>query len=144
MAENKTKLTELSADAYIAAIADPVRRRDCEALARLMAGVSKEEARMWGTSIVGFGTHRYPLAGGKEGEICAVGFSSRKGDISIYGVAGEDTDPALLDRLGKHKRGKGCLYVGRLADVNLEALERLVSDAVERKKPCAPGASLLR
>ncbi|HET7232871.1 MAG TPA: DUF1801 domain-containing protein [Longimicrobium sp.] len=133
MAETKTKPTSVSPDAYIAAIADPDRRQDCAALARLMAEASGQAARMWGPSIVGFGTHRYALAGGKEGEICAVGFSSRKGDISVYGVAGPEADPALLDALGKHKRGKGCLYVRRLADVDLEVLTQLVGAAIRKK-----------
>ena len=88
---------------------------------------------MWGTSIVGFGTHTYALAGGKVGEICALGFSSRKGDISIYGVAGEGADQALLGRLGKHKHGKGCLYISRLSDVDLEVLTQLIDSAAKRK-----------
>ena len=134
MAENKTKPTSVSPAAYLASIADPGRRQDCEALAELMADASHEEARMWGASIVGFGTRRYPLAGDKEGEICAVGFSSRKGDISIYGVGGESADPGLLDRLGKHKRGKGCLYVSRLADVDLAMLRQLIGEAMQRKR----------
>jgi hypothetical protein len=133
MAENKTKPTSVPADAYIAAITDQGRRRDCQALAGLMAEVSRQEPRMWGSSIVGFGTHKYALAGGKVGEICAVGFSSRKGDISIYGVAGEGADPGLLAKLGKHKRGKGCLYVSRLADVDLEVLAQLIDGAVRKK-----------
>ena len=134
MAENKTKPTALSPDAYLAAVADPERRRDCEARARLMADVSRQEARMWGPSIVGFGTHRYALANGNVGEICAVGFSPRKGDISIYGVAGEEATANLLGDLGKYKRAKGCLYVSRLADVNLEALKQLIADAVSRRQ----------
>lgn len=133
MAENKTTRTSVSADAYIAAIANEGRRQDCAALARLMATASKQPPRMWGSSIVGFGTYRYPLAGGKVGEICAVGFSSRKGDISIYGIGLDDADPALLQRLGRYKRGKGCLYVDRLADVDLEVLARLVAGAIQRK-----------
>ena len=133
MAENKTKPTALDPDAYLAAIPDAGRREDCKALARLMAKVSKHPARMWGPSIVGFGTHEYELSGGKVGEICAVGFASRKGDITIYGVVAEDADPATLIALGKHKRGKGCLYVKHLADVNLDVLERLIGDAVRAK-----------
>jgi hypothetical protein len=133
MAENKTRPTSVSSDAYIAAITDQGRRQECTALARLMAEASKQEPRMWGTSIVGFGTHRYALAGGKVGETCAVGFSSRKGDISIYGIGLEGADPALLNRLGKHKRAKGCLYISRLADVDLEVLAKLIEAAVKRK-----------
>lgn len=93
---------------------------------------------MWGPAIVGFGVHRYPMAGGKVGEICAVGFSSRKGDISIYGVAGENTDPVLMAKLGKHKLGKGCLYVSRLTDIDLKALEKLVMQASRAKQAALP------
>jgi hypothetical protein len=75
------------------------------------------------------------LAGGKTGEICAVGFSARTSDISIYGVAGEDADPPPFERLGKHKRGKGCLYVRRLEDVDLTVLRQIVSSAMQRKRP---------
>jgi hypothetical protein len=133
MAENKTKPTGLSATGYLAGIADVARRRDCEALAALMTSASGHDARMWGPSIVGFGTHRYALAGGKMGETCAVGFASRKGDISIYGIAGPDADVELLTRLGKHERGKGCVYVRRLADVDAEVLGQLIADAARRK-----------
>jgi len=80
-------------------------------------------AVMWGPSIVGFGVHRYELAGGKTGEICSVGFSSRKGDISLYGLIGTEGAEPLLAKLGKHKLGKGCLYVQRLADLDSQVLE---------------------
>ena len=89
---------------------------------------------MWGTSIVGFGTHKYQLASGREGEICAVGFSSRKGDISVYGVAGETTDSKLLNKLGKHKLGKGCLYISHLADVDIGVFEELVARALKARQ----------
>lgn len=134
MAQAKTQATTLSVEDYLAAIADPARRADCEALVQLMRRASGLPPVMWGPAIVGFGVHRYPLANGKTGEICAVGFASRKGDISVYGVAGEQADPALLARLGKHKTGKGCLYLGRLADIDLETLERLVVLALAAKQ----------
>ena len=132
MAENKTQPTAVAPEAYLAAITDDVRRADCEALVALMTRASGESPRMWGPAIVGFGTHRYPLAGGKWGEICTVGFSSRKGDISIYGVVGEGADAATLATLGRHRTGKGCLYVRRLADVDVAVLESLVRDAMRR------------
>ena len=134
MAENKPKATHSSPSAYIAAIADESRRRDCEALLAVMAKASKQPAVMWGSSIVGFGARKYALAGGKQGEICAVGFSSRKGDISIYGVAGQAGAPGLLATLGKHKLGKGCLYVGCLADIELKVLEKLVAQSIKSKQ----------
>lgn len=130
MADAKTKPTAMAVESYIAAIADDARRADCEALVQLMVRATRQPAVMWGTAIVGCGLHRYPLAGGKVGEICAVGFSSRKGDISIYGVA---ADPAMLSKLGKHKRGKGCLYVARLSDIHLPVLEQLMAQAAALK-----------
>jgi len=133
MVANKTKSTEASPSAYLAAIKHEQRRNDCERLVKIMTKASKQNAKMWGTSIVGFGTHKYTLASGRNGEICAVGFSSRKGDISIYGVAGQNADVSLFAKLGKHKLGKGCLYIGRLSDVNSEVLEQLVANAVKAR-----------
>jgi len=134
MAENKTKATLASPEAYVEAIAEEARRQDCVALMALMSSATKVPPVMWGTAIVGFGVHKYPLAGGKEGEICAVGFSSRKSDISIYGVARAEGADALLAQLGKHKLGKGCLYVNHLADVDLKVLEQLVAQAFKNKQ----------
>ena len=129
MAENKTKASAVNPDSYIAAIADESRRSDCAALIALMSKATKLPPVMWGTAIVGFGTHKYPLAGGKVGEICSVGFSSRKGDISIYGVTRGQGAEQFLAQLGKHKLGKGCLYVNRLADIDTKVLEKLVVQA---------------
>ena len=134
MAENKTQATQSDPGAYVAAIADESRRQDCEALLALMTKSSKQPAVMWGSAIVGFGIHRYPLAGGRQGEICAVGFSSRKGDISIYGVTGGSNAGELLDKLGKHKLGKSCLYVAHLADIDLKVLAKLVSQSITAKR----------
>jgi hypothetical protein len=134
MVENKTKASKASPATYVAAIADASRRRDCEALLTLLAKASKQPAVMWGSAIVGFGVHTYPLAGGKQGEICAVGFSSRKGDISIYGVSRAPGASALLAKLGKHKLGGGCLYVKSLADIDSKVLEKLVTLAVKAKQ----------
>lgn len=134
MAENKTKASAASPDSYIAAIADESRRRDCASLITLMSKATKLPPVMWGTAIVGFGTHKYPLAGGKVGEICSVGFSSRKGDISIYGVTRGEGTEQLLAQLGKHKLGKSCLYVNRLADIDAKVLEKLVVQAFKAKQ----------
>jgi len=129
MAENKTKATEASVAAYIAAIDDPARRSDCAALAELMAEVSQYQPKMWGASIVGFGSYHYKYESGREGESCLAGFSSRKGDISLYLMNFPGRDE-LLARLGKHKQGKGCVYVRRLSDVDLDVLRQLVADAI--------------
>ncbi len=127
MAENKTKMTEASVESYLAAIADETRRADCRALARMMTKVTKEKPKMWGTSIVGFGSYHYKYESGHEGDSCLVGFSSRKGDLSVYLVATFPGSDELFARLGRHKRGKACLYLRKLADVDLKVLEQLIA-----------------
>ena len=130
MAENKTKQTEASVEAYLAAIADESRRKDCVALAKLMARASKEKPKMWGTSIVGFGSYHYKYESGREGDSCLTGFSSRKGDISVYILGDFPQRAELLAKLGRHKTGKACLYLRKLDDVDLEVLEQLVANSV--------------
>ena len=134
MAENKTKATQASVAGYIAAIGDESRRKDCEALAKLMAKATKEKATMWGTAIVGFGSYHYKYESGREGDSCLTGFSSRKGDISIYLVSDFPGRDALLAKLGKHKTAKGCLYVRKLSDVDPKVLEQLVVGSVAQRK----------
>jgi len=131
MAENKTRPTGASVEAYIATVADEERRRDCEILASLMTRVTGEPAAMWGDSIVGFGSYHYRYESGREGDAPLVGFSPRKGDISLYVLAGYEGEAALLARLGRHKAGKACLYLRRLADADPAVLEQLVAEAVE-------------
>jgi hypothetical protein len=134
MAENKTKATEASVESYLSAIEDEARRQDCRALAKLMTKATKQQPKMWGTSIVGFGSYHYRYESGREGDSCLTGFSSRKGDISVYGVAGFPGQEELLAKLGKHKMGKGCLYLRRLGDVDLKVLEQMVVGAVAEKR----------
>src|SRR6516225_2759716 len=117
MAKNKTKETAASVESYMVAIKDEARRNDCEALAKLMARATKHPAKMWGSSIVGFGSYHYKYESGREGDICLVGFSSRKSDISVYGLNAARSHEALIPRLGKHKSGKGCLYIRSLSDI---------------------------
>lgn len=133
MAENKTQLTDASVEQYLAAIEDETRRKDCAALVKIMTRVTQLHPKMWGTAIVGFGIHRYQYESGREGETCVVGFSSRKGDISIYGTGSAPRREELLSTLGKHKTGKGCLYVGKLKDVDVAVLEALIVDSVGTK-----------
>ena len=106
MAENKTKETEASVESYFAAIQDDARRKDCEALAKLMAKATKQPPKMWGSSIVGFGSYHYKYESGREGDTCLVGFSSRKSDISLYGLNAAPGHEDLIPRLGRHKAGK--------------------------------------
>jgi hypothetical protein len=134
MAENKTKGTEASVESYLSAIKDEARREDCEALAKLMTKATKQKPKMWGTSIVGFGSYHYKYESGREGDSCLTGFSSRKGDISVYLVAGFPGQEDLLAKLGKHKMGGGCLHVGKLSDVDHKVLEQLIVGSVAERK----------
>ncbi|MGJ9417116.1 DUF1801 domain-containing protein [Massilia sp. CMS3.1] len=129
MAANKTQPTPADAQAYLGAIEDPVRRADCLALAGLMERVTGQPPVMWGAAIVGFGSYHYRYASGREGDAPLVGFSSRKGDISIY-LSGFEEREALLAKLGRHKIGKACLYVRTLAEVDLAVLEQLVRESI--------------
>jgi hypothetical protein len=130
MAEAKTKATVASVAAYLAAIEDPERRADCEAIGRIMRKLTGQPPKMWGPSIVGYGLYRYTYASGHSGESCVTGFAARKGDISVYLVAEGPAQATLLARLGKHKMGKACLYLRRLADVDVQVLEELIAGSV--------------
>ena len=134
MAENKTKATGASVESYLSGIADETRRGDCKTLAALMAKATKQPPKMWGTSIVGFGSYHYKYESGREGDSCLTGFSSRKGDISIYILADFPGREELLARLGKHKTGKGCLYIRKLDDVDPEVLVQIIASAVAERK----------
>src|SRR5262245_24308052 len=118
MAENKTKATGASVAGYLDAIEDESRRKDCKAIAKLMEKATKEKPKMWGTSIVGFGSYHYKYPSGHEGDSCLAGFASRKGDITLYLGAEVLAQTPLMSKLGKHKVGKGCLYIRSLADVD--------------------------
>lgn len=141
MAENKTKATEASVAAHLAAIADEARRQDCEILAQLMARATKEPPRMWGASIVGFGSYHYRYASGHEGDSPLVGFSPRKQNTTLYLAYGLEQQEDLLQRLGKHKIGKGCLYIKRLADVDQAVLRELIARSVEQLIHANPPAA---
>jgi hypothetical protein len=134
MSENKTKPTAASVESYFAAITDETRRKDCEALAKLMTKATKQPPKMWGTSIVGFGSYHYKYESGREGDSCLTGFSSRKSDISVYLVVDFPGREELLAKLGKHKLGKGCLYLRRFSDVDPIVLEQLVVSSVAERK----------
>lgn len=127
MADNKTQVTGVSADDFIAALEHPVRRKDGERLRALMAELTGQEPEMWGPTIVGFGRMHYRYATGREGDTAAVGFAPRKASLSLYGLTNAPESVALLDRLGKHKTGAGCLYINKLADVDEAVLAELIS-----------------
>lgn len=130
MAENKTKATEASVDAYLESRASKEQRADCQALMSLLAGVTNEPPKMWGPSIVGYGTYRYTYESGRSGESCLTGFAIRGKELVVYLVAESSSQQELLSRLGPHKMGKSCLYIKRLAGVDMTVLERLVVGSV--------------
>lgn len=127
MAENKTKPTDVDVGAFIDAVDHPERRDDARALAALMERVSGEPAAMWGPTMVGFGRYRYRYDSGRKGDAFRIGFSPRKAELVLYLLDGFTERDALLARLGKHRTGKSCLYVKRLADVDMGVLEQLVA-----------------
>jgi len=138
MAEQKTKPTERPVEAFLDQVADEQVRDDCFAIARLMKKVTGAEAKMWGPSIVGFGQYHYKYDSGHEGYTCLTGFSPRKQNITLYVMPGADEHAGLLKKLGKHKAGKGCLYIKKLADIDTGVLEKLVARSVDTLKKKYP------
>jgi len=130
MADNKTKPTELSVSAFIDGLTDRARRADAKALVKLMQNATGEKPKMWGTSIIGFGSYHYKYDSEREGDMPLIGFSPRKAATVLYIMSGLSNSGALLARLGKHTTGKGCLYIKTLADVDHEVLEALVVKSV--------------
>lgn len=124
-AELKTKETKASVDAFIDKQPEAVAT-DCRTLVKLMKKTTGEDPVMWGTSMVGFGRYHYKGASGREGEWLITGFSPRKTNLSIYIIMGFEKHGALMKKLGKHSTGKGCLYVKRLADVDIKLLDDLI------------------
>ena len=127
MADNKTKPTNVSVSAFIDAITDQGRRADAKALVKLMQKASGEKPKMWGPSIIGFGSHHYVYDSGREGDMPLIAFSPRKAATVLYGLGGSE---ALLPKLGKHTTGKGCVYIKKLADVDQKVLETMAAKAV--------------
>ena len=136
MAENKTKATRASVTEFVNSIGDAQMRADARKVAAMMRRATGKRARMWGTSMVGYGTYHYRYASGREGDFMITGFSPRKQALTVYIMPGFTPFDKLLAKLGKYKTGKSCLYIKRLSDVDENVLERLIDDSVEhmRKK----------
>lgn len=130
MAEQKTKPGDAGVDAFLNAIENETRRQDCKAIAAMMAKATKEKPKLWGGSMVGYGDRHYKYASGHEGDTFIVGFAPRKASISLYLTCDLDEHAALLAKLGKHKRGAGCLYVNKLSDVDGGVLLRMIEASV--------------
>ena len=133
MYEQKTKPTDQSVNAYLEAVPDAQKRADSFVLLRMMQEIMGEPPRMWGPSMIGFGEYHYKYASGHQGDCFVAGFSPRKGAISLYftcDIEGEFAEP--LKSLGEFKTGKGCLYVKRLADIDLAVLRSMIETAVAK------------
>ena len=130
----KTKPTRVSAERHVAAIANDEQRKDAQALVALMRRVTRQEPRMWGPSIVGFGSYHYKYASGHEGDSALTGFAARGRELVVYIAPGFEGRDVLLAKLGKHTIGKVCLYIRRLANVDLKVLETLVARSVADTK----------
>jgi len=131
MADNKTKETDSSVEAFLNGVEDEKRRKDSFAVMNLIKEATGIEPHMWGSAIIGFGSYHYEYESGREGDMPLVGFSPRKQNLTFYIRGGlEEYDP-LLNKLGKHKTGKGCLYVNKLEDIDLPTLRELVKQSVD-------------
>ncbi|RRB02223.1 DUF1801 domain-containing protein [Larkinella rosea] len=134
MAKNKKTQTENSVTGFLSSISDETRQNDSFRLAELMQNLTGFEPRMWGASIVGFGSYHYKYDSGHEGDAPLIGFSPRKDAISLYLALNAEQRDELLPKFGKHKTGKGCIYIKKLSDVNADVFKDMIQASVENMK----------
>lgn len=134
MAELKTKPTEQDVDAFIAGLSNPVQKQECTTLRDLLTDVTHEPAKMWGASIIGFGSYHYTYKSGREGDWMLTGFSPRKNNMTMYVMDGFDAYGDLLEKLGPHTTSVGCLYIKRLDQIDLDVLKTLLTRSVAHVK----------
>jgi hypothetical protein len=137
MAGNKTTPNDQDVEQFLNNVADEQKRRDSFTILELMKQVTGLEPRMWGSSIVGFGSYHYRYESGREGDTIVAGFSPRKQNLTLYNMGGFERYDDLLKQLGKHSTGKGCLYIKRLDDVDLATLKRLIEESFQHTKRMA-------
>lgn len=130
LAELKTKPTRASVNDFLNTIEDQQRRKDCKSVMKLMAEITDAKPEMWGPSIIGFGRYLYKYDSGREAEWMMTGFSPRKSDLTLYIMGGFDQHPELMEKLGKYRTGKACLYIKKLDDIDLAVLRKLVAKSV--------------
>ena len=134
--ELKTIVNDASVEDFLNSVTDEQKRKDCFEILGIMEQVTKEAPKMWGSSIVGFGSYHYKGASGREGDWMLTGFSPRKANLTLYILGGFDSSQDLLKKLGKHKTSVGCLYIKKLDDVDKEVLKELVAKSIKTmKKP---------
>jgi hypothetical protein len=129
MPENKTKPSRASVSEFLRGVANDTRRGDAQTLIAMMTRVTGVEPRMWGPSIIGFGIQHYRYESGREGDMPRIAFSPRAANLVLYVLTGAPSEAALLARLGKHRTGVACLYINKLADVDMTVLETMAADA---------------
>ena len=134
MAELKTKETKVSVEKFLNSIPDEKRREDCFKILEMMKKVTKEEPKMWGPSIIGFGKYHYKYDSGHEGDMCIAGFSPRKQNLTLYILPGFLKESSLMKKLGKYKTGLSCLYIKKLEDVDMKVLKELVTNSFKYVK----------
>ena len=138
MAELKTKPTTASVADFLATVDNPQKRADCKKIAAMMRRATGKRAKMWGPSIIGFGSYHYKYASGQEGDWMITGYSPRKQAITLYIMPGFKQYDSLMKKLGKHKTGKSCLYINKLADVDEGVLETLITKSVDHMRKTYP------
>ncbi len=138
MAELKTRVNDGDVATFIDAITDPLKRRDAQTVLAMMAKITRRPAKMWGTSIVGFGSYHYRYASGREGDMMITGFSPRKNALTLYIMPGFSRHAGLMEKLGKYKTGKSCLYVKRLEDIDQKVLAQLIRASVAHMRRTYP------
>ena len=138
MAENKTRPTKVSVENHIAAIANEEQRNDARRLVELMRKVTGQEPRMWGPTMVGFGSYHYKYATGREGDSALAAFAARGRELVVYIAESFEGRDELLAKLGKHRTGKVCLYMRRLADIDVKVLEKLIVRSIADTKSRYP------
>lgn len=126
MAENKTQITNVDVNMFINAVPHPVRRADAQIIDQMIRRITGWQPRMWGATIIGYGSYHYTYESGREGDSLACGFSPRKANQVLYIMPGYTNFDGILDRLGKYKKGKSCLYINKLSDIDLDVLEELL------------------
>ncbi len=141
MSDLKTRRTDASVEAFLDGVENESRRKDCDRIMALMGEITGEPAKMWGTSMVGFGSYHYTYASGREGDWFVCGFSPRKQALTLYIMAGFSKYDDLMSRLGNYKTGKSCLYIKSLDDVDLTVLRQLVEASVAYINETYPPAS---
>ena len=138
MAELKTKPTKLSVHAFLEQVDHPQKKEDAKTIYKLMKKITKTEGVMWGDSIIGFGNYHYKYKSGREGDWFLTGFSPRKQTLTVYIMTGFKEVDELLQKLGKYKTGKACLYINKLEDIQLDVLENIIENSVNYLKQKYP------